>query len=115
MTNELKDLNSRITSKGWPPSRRAAQAKRLKILKPWTRSTGPRSTEGKAISAMNAHKHGLRGTLYRDILSVFTEQRRFVRAVLARYRDTPAAPSPLFTAMNRALSCSFDPGRQLFI
>lgn len=47
------------TTKGWPPERRQAQADRIRQTKPWTKSTGPKSTEGKARSARNGTTHGL--------------------------------------------------------
>jgi hypothetical protein len=45
---------------GWPPSRRAAQAARIREQQPWLRATGPRTEAGKARAAMNALKHSLR-------------------------------------------------------
>ena len=32
---------------GWTPERRARQAERIKQWRPWNRSTGPKTTEGK--------------------------------------------------------------------
>ena len=45
-------------SKGWTEERRRAQAERCRVNKPWTKSTGPRTAEGKARSSMNAFKNG---------------------------------------------------------
>ena len=33
---------------GWTPERRARQAELIRNWKPWERSTGPRTTDGKA-------------------------------------------------------------------
>ena len=38
----------------WTPERRARQAEIIRCVKPWTRSTGPRTVAGKAKSSMNA-------------------------------------------------------------
>ena len=52
----------------WTPQRRARQALLIRSWKPWERSTGPRTTEGKAPSAcdaFNGHNTALRPTLRR--------------------------------------------------
>lgn len=47
----------------WTPERRAKQARLIQQWKPWTKSTGPTSAKGKAISARNAWKGGTRPAL----------------------------------------------------
>lgn len=47
----------------WTPERRAKQAALIRQWKPWEQSTGPKSDEGKAISARNAWKGGVRPAL----------------------------------------------------
>lgn len=42
------------TKSAWTPERRARQAEIIKQTKPWEKSTGPRTDEGKAISSRNA-------------------------------------------------------------
>lgn len=49
--------------KGWTEERRAKQAEAIRRWKPWERATGPRSAEGKARSALNAYRGGLREQL----------------------------------------------------
>ena len=44
----------------WTDEMRARQAEWARITKPWLHSTGPRTTEGKARSAVNAWKGGQR-------------------------------------------------------
>jgi hypothetical protein len=52
---------------GWTPERRARQAALIHTWKPWERSTGPRSAEGKARTARNGFKGG-RWRIERDSL-----------------------------------------------
>jgi hypothetical protein len=40
----------------WTPERRAAQAARLRERKPWQKSTGPATAEGKARAKLNGLK-----------------------------------------------------------
>lgn len=44
------------TSAGWTPERRAKQAENIRRWKPWKKSTGPRTLEGKARSSRNADR-----------------------------------------------------------
>lgn len=44
------------TASSWTPERRAKQADAICRWKPWDKSTGPRTTEGKARSSRNADK-----------------------------------------------------------
>jgi hypothetical protein len=51
-------LNNRQLA--WTPERRAKQAEAIRGWRPWTRSTGPKTPAGKAISARNASKRDIR-------------------------------------------------------
>ena len=42
----------------WTPERRARQAELIRQWKPWAKSTGPRSVEGRQRVARNAFKGG---------------------------------------------------------
>ena len=48
---------------GWTPERRARQAALIRTWRPWEKSTGPKTDEGKARAAQNAYKGGERKTL----------------------------------------------------
>lgn len=48
---------------GWTDERRAKQALVIQRWKPWEKSTGPRSPDGKAVSSRNAWKGGKRAKL----------------------------------------------------
>ncbi len=65
---------------GWTPERRARQAALIRNWKPWKHSTGPKTEPGKAASAMNPRRHGLRS---RD----FLEEARQVREAIRLCRD----------------------------
>lgn len=45
---------------GWTPERRARQAELIRSWRPWEKSTGPRTAEGKARSRQNADRGGQR-------------------------------------------------------
>jgi len=43
---------------GWTLERKQRQSELIHRWKPWKRSTGPRSEDGRQISKMNAVRHG---------------------------------------------------------
>ena len=65
---------------GWSAERRAKHAAAIRKWKPWEKSTGPRTKEGKARVAQNAHKHGRRSAQRRK----FTAGLRHLNAMLDR-------------------------------
>lgn len=62
------------------PEHRKQQAERIHTWSPWEQSTGPRSPEGKATSAMNAWKGGHREIL-RELARVLEGHRRTLLGV----------------------------------
>ncbi len=60
---------------GWTSERRARQAELIGSWRPWERSTGPRTPEGKTKVARNAYKGGTR-LLLRELSRAMAEQRR---------------------------------------
>lgn len=66
---------------GWTAARKAQQAKMIRRWKPWTASTGPKSGPGKARSAMNRYRGGVR-RLVRKLRSCLREQDRLRRDIL---------------------------------
>ncbi len=67
---------------GWTPERRARQAELIRSWRPWERSTGPRTAEGKARASRNRYRGGVRPELRRLA--------RALREATDRLRDTLA-------------------------
>ena len=63
---------------GWTAVRRARQAKLIHAWKPWERSTGPRTIEGKPRVARNAYKRETRRMLL-DLRRLLRRQDRALR------------------------------------
>jgi hypothetical protein len=57
----------------WTPERRQRQAEMIHTWKPWARSTGPRTPEGKAQVARNPWKGGHRQKL-RDLVKMVNKE-----------------------------------------
>ena len=51
--------------KGWTPERRRRQSMLIRQWRPWEKSTGPRTPQGKSRTACNAYKGGTRVMLRR--------------------------------------------------
>lgn len=69
-------------SNGWTSERRARQAALIRNWKPWERSTGPRTAEGKARTSRNGFKGGHRAmlrALARELDVALREQREVLR------------------------------------
>lgn len=51
----------------------------MHLKKPWTKSTGPRTAEGKAKSSQNAYKHGRRSAAARHRAKGFRHLQSFLK------------------------------------
>ncbi len=71
----------RAMSNGWTLKRRVRQATLIRSWEPWMRSTGPRTEGGKATSAVNALRHGMRSRRALD-------EARILRTMIRQCRDT---------------------------
>jgi len=70
---------------GWTLERRKRQAELIHRWKPWIRSTGPRTEAGKAVSRLNAFKHGCRSKEARALermLAQFARTEREIRSTV---------------------------------
>jgi hypothetical protein len=75
-------MKKRLKSRPWPAKRRAAQAARCKAQKPWAKSTGPRTDDGKNACKNNALKHGLYTDAGAKLKVLLHEQKIFVKTAL---------------------------------
>ena len=60
----------------WTAKQKKQQAEAIHRWRPWDHSTGPRTAEGKAVSAQNALKHGVRSKVVKDYQRVVRENRK---------------------------------------
>ena len=84
---------------GWTPERRKRQAELIRGWQPWTRSTGARTSAGKARSSLNAVKHGNCAATTKRATSAFMA---FYRANKSTFRQQwrerfPESGSGVFT------------------
>lgn len=68
---------------GWTPERKARQATAIRRWKPWQRSTGPTTPEGKARASRNAYKGGFWLEL-REMRRMVNEEIREARDLVQR-------------------------------
>ncbi len=70
---------------GWTPERRAKQREAIQRWKPWEKSTGPKSDEGKARTAMNGYRGGQwieDRRIQKELSRMLKEQRQMVEEVV---------------------------------
>lgn len=78
-----------MAARNWTDEQRQQQAERIRRWSPWSKSTGPRSPDGKAKSSRNGWRGGMRNML-RALAAELRKQRGYVRcsAELASFRMT---------------------------
>ena len=76
---------SKIT-RGWDEDRRAKQAENCRNAKPWTKSTGPKTPEGKKKVRDNAMKHGMRSIEAEELRRLLHIQQQMVTAIMNKAR-----------------------------
>ncbi len=59
---------------GWTPERKLKQATMIRTWKPWTRSTGAKTSTGKRKSSQNALVHG-----------AYSKEARLLRNIIANH------------------------------
>ena len=67
---------------GWTKEKRQAERDRINQTKPWLKSTGAKTPEGKAISSQNAFKGGLHAqikALNTEMKVLLKEQKEMLR------------------------------------
>lgn len=74
----------------WTAEARAAHSAFIKQLKPWTKSTGPKTPEGKAKAAKNSFKTGRYSQNRKNRLRFFRQCRAFLKFLKTEYY-TPRA------------------------
>jgi hypothetical protein len=62
------------------PEHRAIRAELIRHWKPWEKSTGPKTEQGKAQSAMRGYKGGTREML-RELARILREQAETLRRI----------------------------------
>ncbi len=70
-----------MAARRWTLEQRARQAEVARATQPWSKSTGPKSAEGKAVVARNAYKGGERQyqrALAKEVASLMRAQRAFL-------------------------------------
>ncbi len=79
----------------WTIDARAKQAARIRMQKPWVKSTGPKTEMGKRMSSRNSFKHGAYSIDIQTIKFYLHRQRRYIatlRLLLKMGQPLPAAP-----------------------
>lgn len=72
-----KKPQPRIYPPGWTPERIEAARQQCLANKPWLKSTGPRTPEGKLASSMNSFRHGRRSKVMIDINKLVREAEKW--------------------------------------
>jgi hypothetical protein len=71
----------------WTTERRAKQSQAIRQWKPWAKSTGAKSPEGKAVVSRNAFKGGHRPHL-RQLAKDLAKEFQYTQRLVDAYRNT---------------------------
>lgn len=66
----------------WTIEARKKQSQLIRCWRPWERSTGAKTPEGKATSKMNALKHGGRSAEVREAHKQMAKQKRLLKDII---------------------------------
>ena len=70
----------------WTPERRAKQSQAIRQWKPWTKSTGAKTPDGKAVVSRNAFKGGHRPYL-RQLAKDLAEECQYAQRLVDTCRN----------------------------
>ncbi len=70
----------------WTTERRAKQSQAIRQWKPWSKSTGAKTPEGKAVVSRNAFKGGHRPYL-RQLAKDLAEELQYTQRLVDTYRN----------------------------
>ena len=59
----------------WTTEQRKEQSAKIKVVAPWNKATGPRSSNGKSRSALNAVRNGVRSKLIKEFRKIEKDNR----------------------------------------
>jgi hypothetical protein len=69
----------------WTTARKAKQSAQIHLWQPWSKSTGARTPQGKAVVSRNAFKGGHRPYL-RQLAKELAEEVNFTRGLIKEHR-----------------------------
>lgn len=72
-----------MTARTWTAEQKLKQAEVVRTWAPWSKSTGPKSSEGKALVSRNAWKGGCRAHS-RELIKQVNEELRAARQLLSK-------------------------------
>ena len=65
----------------WTPEERARQSELTRQQKPWLKSTGPRTAEGKLASSTNSTTHGMTSRAAKEFKRALLQHREFLKLI----------------------------------